>query len=104
MTRLDAPQLIGSFYSTEHSIDHNEYIYNGVSWQSNYCAGLRVLDARYMSEGVTSEVAYFDISPDCNTVEFLGSWSSYPFWQSGVVGVQTIERGLFLLRPKFQLK
>eukprot|EP00604_Paraphysomonas_vestita_P003274 CAMPEP_0174820390 /NCGR_PEP_ID=MMETSP1107-20130205/4198_1 /TAXON_ID=36770 /ORGANISM="Paraphysomonas vestita, Strain GFlagA" /LENGTH=426 /DNA_ID=CAMNT_0016035649 /DNA_START=240 /DNA_END=1520 /DNA_ORIENTATION=+ len=104
VSRLDAPKLIGDFYSSETSIDHNEYIHNGVSWQSNYCAGLRVLDARYMSEGVTSEVAYFDVSPDCNTVEFLGSWSAYPFWKSGVVGVQSIERGLFLLKPKFELK
>jgi len=100
--RLDSPKLIGDFYSSETSIDHNEYIHNGVSWQSNYCAGLRVLDARYMAQGKTTELAYFDVSPDCNTVEYLGSWSAYPYWKSGVVGVQTIERGLFLLKPTFQ--
>jgi choice-of-anchor B domain-containing protein len=103
VTRLDTPTLIGNFYSSEQSIDHNEYIHNGVSWQSNYCAGLRVLDARYMSKGTTSELAYFDVSPKCSTPVFLGSWSAYPFWKSGVVGVQSIERGLFLLRPTFEL-
>jgi hypothetical protein len=34
---------------------------------------------------------------------FLGAWSAYPFWASGVVGVQSIDRGLFLLRPTFVL-
>jgi choice-of-anchor B domain-containing protein len=103
VSRLDAPKLIGNFYSSEQSIDHNEYIYKDVTWQSNYCAGLRVLDARYMAKGSTSEVAYFDVSPKCNSPVFLGAWSAYPFWASGVVGVQSIDRGLFLLRPTFVL-
>ncbi|CAE7362793.1 100639221, partial [Symbiodinium microadriaticum] len=39
VSKLDTPKLIGNFYSSEQSIDHNQYIHNGWSWQSNYCAG-----------------------------------------------------------------
>jgi choice-of-anchor B domain-containing protein len=103
VTKLTNPVLIGDFFSSQQAIDHNEYIHNGVTWQSNYCAGLRVLDARSMSSGQTSELAYFDVAPDCDTPVYLGSWSAYPFYQSGVVGVQTIDRGFFLLQPTFKL-
>lgn len=100
---LDAPKLIGNFYSEQTAIDHNEYIHKGVSWQTNYCAGLRVLDARTMESGTTKELAYFDVSPECDTAIFMGSWSSYPFYESGIVAVNSIERGLFLLKPTFKL-
>lgn len=103
VSKLDMPTLIGDFFSSEEAIDHNEYIHNGVTWQSNYCAGLRVLDARYMAKGETKEVAFFDVSPECNTAIFMGAWSSYPFYKSGTVGVQSIERGLFVLKPTFKL-
>jgi choice-of-anchor B domain-containing protein len=103
VSKLDMPTLIGNFYSNEQAIDHNEYIHNGVSWQANYCAGLRVLDARQLQTGVTKELAYFDVSPECNTAVFMGSWSSYPYFKSGTVVVQSIERGLFVLKPTFQL-
>ena len=104
VSKLDMPTLVGDYFSSAKSIDHNEYIHDNVSWQSNYCAGLRVLDARYMDQGTTSEIAYFDVSPECDTAVFMGAWSSYPFWKSGTVGVNSIERGLFLLKPTFTLE
>jgi choice-of-anchor B domain-containing protein len=103
VTKLDTPTLIGNFYSSEKAIDHNEYIHKGVSWQSNYCAGLRVLDARTLETGVTKELAYFDVSPECDTAIFMGAWSAYPYYKSGTVVVQSIERGLFVLKPTFEL-
>jgi len=103
VSKLDMPTLIGNFYSSERAIDHNEYIHLGVSWQANYCAGLRVLDATKLQTGVTKELAYFDVSPECNTAVFMGSWSSYPYFKSGTVVVQSIERGLFVLKPTFEL-
>jgi hypothetical protein len=48
------------------------------------------------------EVAYFDTYPGSNDPEFTGAWSPYPFFPSGVVAVNTIDRGLFLLRPQVQ--
>lgn len=82
-------------------IDHNQYIHMGYSWQANYCGGLRVLNASLLTD-VTNmkEVAYFDVSPNCNTStwdSFLGAWSVYPYFPSGSVVVQTIDRGLFIL-------
>lgn len=103
VTRLDTPTLIGNFYSEEKAIDHNEYIHEGVSWQSNYCAGLRVLDARTLETGVTKELAYFDVSPECDTAIFMGAWSAFPYFKSGNIIVQSIERGLFVLKPTFKL-
>lgn len=43
------------------------------------------------------EVAHFDVAPLCDTVEFFGSWSSYPYFASGNIIVSSIERGLFVL-------
>jgi choice-of-anchor B domain-containing protein len=103
VSKLDTPTLIGNFYSSEKAIDHNEYIHNGVSWQSNYCAGLRVLDARSLETGVTKELAYFDVSPECDTAIFMGAWSAFPYFKSGNIIVQSIERGLFVLKPTFEL-
>jgi hypothetical protein len=40
---LDAPVLKTVFKSVEKSIDHNQYIYRGYTFQSNYEAGLRIL-------------------------------------------------------------
>lgn len=97
--QLDAPFVISEFFSDQKAIDHNEYIHKGVSWQSNYCAGLRVLDARTLETGHTKELAYFDVAPSCDEAEWLGAWSSYPYYKSGTVAVQSIDKGLFLLKP-----
>ena len=78
--------------------DHNQYMHNGYVWQANYCAGLRVLDASDMETGTLTEVAYFDVAPECDTAVFTGSWSVYPFFKSGTVIVQSIEKGLFVVK------
>lgn len=101
VSKLDSPRLIGNFYSSEQSIDHNQYIHKGWSWQSNYCAGLRVLDASDLSSGKSSEKAFFDVSPECDTAVFSGTWSNYPYFASGNIAVQSIEKGLFMLKPTF---
>lgn len=96
------------------SLDHNQYIHNGYSYQSNYCAGLRVLDTTKMVTGELSEKGYFDVAPECNKAVFsgnfdstlshshslthLGTWSNYPYFASGTIAVQSIEKGLFLVK------
>ena len=46
------------------------------------------------------EVAYFDTAPYTeNNAGFQGAWSVYPFFKSGVIIVNSIEQGLFLVRP-----
>jgi choice-of-anchor B domain-containing protein len=98
---LDQPTLTGNFYSEETAIDHNQYIHKGVSWQSNYCAGLRVLDASQLEAGVTKELAFFDCAPECDTADFSGTWSNYPYFESGTIAMQSIEKGLFLVKAAF---
>jgi len=96
VTNLRAPRLASVFTSTERSIDHNLYTLGDRVYLSNYCAGLRVYDVSNPTS--LSELAYFDVSPTCSTIDFLGTWSNYPYFPSGNIVVSSIERGLFVLR------
>lgn len=69
-----------------------------LAYESNYCAGLRIMNITNIKEGEISEVGYFDVSPMCNSPAYYGAWSSYPYYPSGTIAVSTIERGLFLLK------
>jgi choice-of-anchor B domain-containing protein len=95
---LESPELIGSFYSKEQATDHNLYIRDNVAYESNYCAGLRVLNVAGIKSGDIQEIGYFDLAPDCNSPGFQGAWSSYPYFKSDTIVVSSIERGLFVLR------
>lgn len=97
---LDGPVLIGSHDSTTSAIDHNLYVKGGYTYQSNYDAGLRILDVTDIANGNLTEVAFFDFNPgtDSTTLD-VGTWSNYPFFESGIVIVSVIEQGLFILRP-----
>jgi choice-of-anchor B domain-containing protein len=98
-TDLKKPKLIKSFYAAEEVIDHNLYTKGDRAYLSNYCGGLRVLDtSKIASGGDLSEVAYFDVAPDCDTTQFLGSWSSYIDFPSGNIVVNSIDRGLFVVK------
>ena len=96
---LTDPQLIGSFVSTEAAIDHNQYITGGFNFQSNYRAGLRILDIENVANAVLTEVAFFDVVPADNNAGFSGSWSNYPYFPSGHVAVTSIGDGIFLVKP-----
>ena len=51
--------------------------------QSNYGAGLRILHIDQKNYRL-KEVAYFDcILTNRNTAEFEGTWSNYPYFESG---------------------
>jgi len=98
VSKLNSPALVSNFYSSEKSIDHNQYWHEGKSYQSNYCAGLRVLDASALGVKDLTQLAFFDVSPECNTPVFSGTWSNYPYFASGNIVVQSIEKGLFVVR------
>ena len=67
-------------------------------YQSNYESGLRILDIEDVKNPV--EIAFFDTDPISNRVAFeYGAWSSYPYFNSGIVVVSSMEQGLFVLRP-----
>ena len=96
---LDSPAVIGSHDSTTTAIDHNQYVRGNYTYQSNYRAGLRILDISDIANGNLNEEAFFDIYPGSDSANFNGTWSNYPFFDSGIVIVSGIEQGLFILRP-----
>lgn len=98
VTDLSAPQLIGTYVSTSSAIDHNMYVRDTLVYQSNYRAGLRILNTGNIENGTLEEVGYFDVYPANDAPQFSGTWSNYPYFPSGIIAVSHIEEGLFLLR------
>lgn len=51
-----------------------------------------------------TEAGFFDVYPEDDDAEgggqidFVGTWSHYPFFKSGYILVNTIERGAFVLK------
>ncbi|HEX2030941.1 MAG TPA: choice-of-anchor B family protein [Actinomycetota bacterium] len=80
------------------AIDHNLFIVGDHVFEANYTAGLQILEMDLANQRAP-EVAYFDIMPGSSIANYNGAWSNYPFFDSGVVLVQGIEQGLFVLQP-----
>jgi choice-of-anchor B domain-containing protein len=96
---LDDPQLVGEFLGSTEASDHNLYVLGNLMYQSDYQAGLRVVDISDRKKPV--EIGYFDTVPyGTNTPGFGGSWSNYPFFKSGVVIVTSGNEGLFILKKR----
>ncbi|KAJ4311804.1 hypothetical protein N0V84_010258 [Fusarium piperis] len=105
---LENPKQTGYFKHPTKSIDHNQYVIDNFIYQSHYGAGLRVLDGRSIPEDPTGagvyEAAWFDIYPEDDdlpgggSVAFVGTWSSYAFFKSGYIFINTIERGAFVVK------
>ncbi len=98
---LDAPTIVGVFTASTPAIDHNQYVKGGHTYQSNYRAGLRVLDLADIANGNLSEVGFFDIYPSSDSASFNGTWSNFPYYDSGVVVISGREQGLFIVKPTF---
>ncbi|KAK7428411.1 hypothetical protein QQZ08_005030 [Neonectria magnoliae] len=105
---LEKPKQTGYFKHPTKSIDHNQYVIDEYIYQSHYGAGLRVLDGRSIPEDPTGagvcEAAWFDIYPEDDdlpgggAVSFVGTWSSYAYFKSGYVFINTIERGAWVVK------
>ncbi|MGB1076071.1 MAG: choice-of-anchor B family protein [Flavobacteriales bacterium] len=98
---LDNPILLGEHFSDLAAIDHNQYVVGNLLFQSNYRAGLRMLSLSDVSDGELTEIGFFDTDPASNAATFAGSWSNYPFFESGIIPVTTIGDGFYLVRPRF---
>jgi choice-of-anchor B domain-containing protein len=97
LTDLEDPVVAREFYGTTAASDHNLYVKGRYMYQSNYVAGLRVVDVNDPVNPV--EVGHFDTVPfGDNLPGFAGSWSNYPYFKSGVVAVTSMREGLFLIR------
>lgn len=97
---LDNPFLLDVYEGSNTAIDHNLYTRWNMVFQSNYRSGLRILDASRVSEGELVEVGYFDVIPSDDNPTFQGSWSNYPYFESGTVVLTDMFGGLFVVRPR----
>ena len=110
---LDDPGDVTIYDSGITSIDHNLYVRGRYAYESNYEAGLRILDLQEIGTQGVREIAYFDTYPSRTAINepclppnqtqncdgFNGQWSNYPFFASGNVIASDAQRGLFVLRP-----
>jgi choice-of-anchor B domain-containing protein len=100
MAELDDPVLAGVYLAGSNATDHNLYVRGNLMYQSNYAAGLRILDISDPES--PREVAYFDTAPFAADAPgfFDGSWSNYPFFESGNILVTSHKQGLFILKRR----
>jgi choice-of-anchor B domain-containing protein len=96
---LDNPTLNGFYQHAGGNIDHNQYISGGYTYQSNYTQGLRIMEVTDPATASLTPAAFFDSYPENDGASFNGSWSNYPFFDSGIVVISDITRGLFIVRP-----
>jgi len=91
--------MVKEHFGTTKSSDHNIYVRGNLMYQSNYVSGLRVLDISDPENPV--EVGFFDTVPfGDNGPGFSGSWSNYPFFESGTIVVTSSREGVFLLKKR----
>jgi len=94
---LSNPTLQTTYTGPTPSIDHNNYVIGNYVYMSHYTSGLRILDISDINN--PSEAAYFDVYPSNNNASFDGTWSNYPYYDSGIVVVTGIDEGLYILKP-----
>lgn len=96
---LTAPVLAFAYTGPVAAIDHNVYVHQGYAYESNYRSGLRILDLSDIDNDELTEAAFFDTYPASNDANFGGTWSNYPYFASGLVGISDLNRGLFIVEP-----
>lgn len=104
LSDLDNPTLIRRYDHPRFTIDHNLYVAGGTIYQSNYTTGLVILDEQLVrANHPQPELAYFDSYALNDEIEFRGSWSNYPFFESGVIVMTDMTTGLFIVKPTIEL-
>lgn len=95
---LDNPIQINTYLGPSNAIDHNGYVKGTDFFMASYRAGMRVLDISTIGEtnNQFTEIGYFDTYPTNNGAGFNGAWSVYPYFDSGNIIINDIERGLLL--------
>jgi choice-of-anchor B domain-containing protein len=95
---LEQPVMVKEYIGPTRASDHNLYVKGDRMYQSNYRAGLRILD---ISDPVNpKEVGYLDTQPGDNVPGFSGSWNNYPFFKNGAIGVVSIGEGFFMVKDR----
>lgn len=91
--------------SDHPSIDHNLYVKDGYIYQAAYTSGARI--RKINADTSLEETAYFDVDLDCECVadvsctcdSFDGTWTYFPYFDSGMTIAGGTSVGLFILRP-----
>ena len=105
VTDLSNPTFVNFYEHNTEAIDHNLYIKGDYVYASNYVSGLRVMRMNDISNAELQEVAFFDSEPNVYSnpnQQFNGTWSNYPYFESGIIIMSDINRGLFILQPDFE--
>ena len=97
LTDLDNPTLHMSYNGPTGAIDHNGYVVGNLFYQSNYSAGVRIIDITNIASNSMSEIGFFDSYPPDNSTSFHGAWNVYPFFESGNIVISDIEGGMFII-------
>ena len=97
---LKNPKIHFVYEGKTDAIDHNLYVKSNKLYLSNYTAGLRELNIENIENKEIIEEAFFDTHPESDDASFEGVWNSYPFFESGVIALSDIKRGLFLIKRK----
>ena len=98
---LDDPILLTEYYSDTKATDHNLYVRGNRLYMTNNRAGLRVLDISDPESPV--EVGHFDTTPwSDDAAGFDGTWSVYPYFDSGTVVISSRREGLFIVKPRMR--
>ncbi|TDI73096.1 MAG: choice-of-anchor B family protein [Bacteroidetes bacterium] len=96
---LDDPIMIAEFFGQENSTDHNLYIKGDLMYQTNNASGLRIIDIKDRSAPI--EVGFFDTTPmNLNVAGFDGTWSSYPYFESGMILITSRREGMFVVKKR----
>ena len=97
---LEDPIFVGAYQSDNPSVDHNLYVKGDVMYQSNYDSGLRVFDISDPEK--PRPIGYLDTVPfgEDGAGGMSGSWSNYPYFESGIVVVTSMSEGIFVVRVR----
>jgi len=102
---LDNPTDHMTYTSAFGATDHNQYVKGSYLYQSNYQAGLRILDISDIDNTNIFEAAYFDLYGSNDNAGFQGTWSVYPYFESGNIVMSGVRDhggnpsgGLFVLQ------
>ena len=94
---LEDPILVKEYLGETEASDHNLYVKGNYVYESNYVSGLRILDISDPANPV--EVGHFDTVPWGDDVPgFAGSWTNYPYFESGNIVVTSMREGVFIVR------
>lgn len=104
-TDLDNPKLSSTYLGASNAIDHNGYVKGNEFYLASYRAGLRIFDIQNIAASSNSmtEIAFLDTYPDNDGAAFNGVWSVYPYFASGNIVINDIEKGLFIVRKSGSL-